>query len=131
MTFLWHGLTEQGAQVPIQVDDQGRVVAAPTGAPDPAELVHAWASVAGDGSLKSQFNIANVVFTGPNRYDVFFTNSAPNANYVVSLASDVGQSAYISMGSKTPAAFSYYVRATTTGGDIAAAVDVIVCAPSS
>ena len=27
MSFLWHGLTEQGAQVPVQVDAQGRVVA--------------------------------------------------------------------------------------------------------
>lgn len=27
MSFLWHGLTEQGAQVPIQVDAQGRVIA--------------------------------------------------------------------------------------------------------
>ena len=27
MSFLWHGLTEQGAQVPVQVDAQGRVIA--------------------------------------------------------------------------------------------------------
>ena len=27
MSFLWHGLTDQGAQVPVQVDDLGRVVA--------------------------------------------------------------------------------------------------------
>ena len=27
MSFLWNGLTEQGAQVPVQVDSQGRVVA--------------------------------------------------------------------------------------------------------
>lgn len=27
MSFLWHGLTEEGAQVPVQVDAQGRVVA--------------------------------------------------------------------------------------------------------
>lgn len=27
MSFLWHGLTEEGAQVPVQVDSEGRVVA--------------------------------------------------------------------------------------------------------
>jgi hypothetical protein len=27
MSFLWHGLTEEGAQVPVQVDDEGRVIA--------------------------------------------------------------------------------------------------------
>ena len=27
MSFLWHGLTDQGTQVPVQVDAQGRVIA--------------------------------------------------------------------------------------------------------
>lgn len=27
MSFLWHGLTEEGAQVPVQVDAEGRVIA--------------------------------------------------------------------------------------------------------
>ena len=39
MSFLWHGLTEQGSQIPVQVDSQGRVVAqgltGPTGPEGP------------------------------------------------------------------------------------------------
>ena len=131
MTFLWHGLTDQGAQVPVQVDAQGRVVISPDAAPNPNELVAAWASVEPNGTVTGQFNVASVVFSAPNRFDVTFTSPMADTNYAVVTGSETGWSAYVNTSTKQTTGFSYVTRATATGSDVQGNCNFIVCGATS
>jgi hypothetical protein len=67
MSFLWHGLTEQGAQVPVQVDAQGRVIAV-DGSPGVSNWVRNGTTLSPVNSGDNLNNIGSANFAG--RVDV-------------------------------------------------------------
>lgn len=81
---IWNGLTETGAVVPIQVDDQGRVVVSGGGGL-PSQVygtAKALGMVSQDGTVSGGLNMtATVVSTG--KFRVSFTNPLSSSNYVV------------------------------------------------
>ena len=81
MTFLWHGLTDQGVQVPVQVDDQGRVVASAV----VESGLSARCSTSAEGLIRDSFNIGSVAVSGSlnNFYTYTFANPLSDNNYSV------------------------------------------------
>lgn len=81
---IWNGLTDSGAVVPIQVDDQGRVVVSGGGGL-PSQVygtAKAMATVGFDGTLNSGYNVTTSK-TSTGVYRVDFVNQLPDTNYTV------------------------------------------------
>jgi hypothetical protein len=83
MTVIWSGITEEGAIVPVQVTDEGKVVATSGGGLEGAGAT-AWGSFKGSPlALVSGLGISSITRTSKGTYRVEFTTPLPNNTYAV------------------------------------------------
>lgn len=126
MTFLWHGLTDQGVQVPVQVDDQGRVVVSGGGTgPLPAQLASAWGSFASDGTSIASYGVSSINRAQTGVYNVTLDQQIGSSNYSV-VACIAEGSATVSVAGKTTTGFSIRSYRADTGAALDRPVDFAV-----
>ena len=123
---IWNGLTETGAVVPIQVDDQGRVVV--SGGGGLPSQVYGTAKASGsfleDGTAQWSINLS-VNRTDPGDYVCAFATPMPDTNYGTFFQITMDRARYFVVVSKSTDSFTVQCR-TSEGTLLDASFDVVV-----
>ena len=142
MTVIWSGLTEEGAIVPVQVTEEGKVLVTANRPVDPIDGggASAWGRVSPDGELLAGLNIKSSILFGAANFIVEFQTPMPDASYCVvfGCTDDVGGRVATLYTSETQApytktanGFAYYTQDLATPSNVRTAVDFAVFATNA
>ena len=109
MSVIWSGLTEEGAVVPVQVTEEGKVVVTANRPVDPTDGggASAWGVFDGNTGVLSNGLNSSVVRNGTGDYAVTFTTPMPSANYSIQVAG-VGGTTVVSYADPSATGFTLY-----------------------